>query len=152
MGVHSLVRPRQVKRLGGMLATKLWPLPPVEQVAVFLAHGRLRYAKEPGTSDLWQSPRLTLSRGGGDCEDLAILGMSLLIALGLDDVVLVLGTLHSRTRRPQGHAWLEGWDRQGWFLLEATTGRLIRHRRPDEYVPLEVLKPNDANPQGSFKT
>lgn len=92
--------------------------------------GTLRYIADPeGPLDFWSSPKTTLERGGGDCDDMAVLGASILRAAGLVGRVVV-GTLGGA-----GHAWTEGCDDQGPFLLEATNGDLCRWQRPIGYLP-----------------
>jgi hypothetical protein len=94
------------------------------------AAGALRYIPDPvGPLDFWCSPETTLERGGGDCDDLAVMGASILPAAGWPGRIVV------GTYGRQGHAWVEGFDERGWFLLEATTGGLFRHRRPVAYRP-----------------
>ena len=88
----------------------------------------LEYIPDPDRCELPLSPAETINRGGGDCEDLAGVAVSLLIA-GNIPCRIVLG-LYSGI----GHAWVEGRDNRGWFLLEATTGQLYRRRRPRNYV------------------
>jgi hypothetical protein len=90
--------------------------------------GRLRYRRDPGR-DVWFSPAATLQRRGGDCEDLAILSLSLLLAGGHHEAHLVIGR-HCDGRRCEGHAWVEGADARGGFLFEATSMQLMRYRPP----------------------
>lgn len=85
----------------------------------------LRYAPDLYGRDVWCSPAITVKRGGGDCDDLAILAASLLIAAGIDAGVAV-GTICGVGGVCGGHAWVEGTDERGWFLLEATTGDVFR--------------------------
>jgi len=110
------------------------PNAPIE-VARFLqqsfAEGRLRYIDDPAHCDAWCSPAVTLERGGGDCDDLAILAASLLEAAGLVSWV-VTGFVQTEDG-PAGHAWVEGHDEDGrGYLLEATTGDIYLGR-PDPY-------------------
>lgn len=92
--------------------------------------GALRYIPDPeGPLDFWCSPKTTLERGGGDCDDLAVLGASILRASGMTGRVVV------GTHDGDGHAWVEGRDERGSFLLEATSGDLARTWRPSAYVP-----------------
>jgi hypothetical protein len=60
---------------------------------------------------------------------MAVLGASILRASGQIGRVVV-GTLGG-----VGHAWTEGCDDQGPFLLEATNGELFRWYRPADYLP-----------------
>jgi transglutaminase-like putative cysteine protease len=93
------------------------------------ASGWLRYIPDPdGPLDFWCSPETTLERGGGDCDDLAVLAASILQAAGMRANVIV-GTFQG-----VGHAWVEAFDERGWFLFEATIGAFFRKRRPRTYV------------------
>jgi hypothetical protein len=92
-----------------------------------LVRRELQYFRD-GVFDRWQSPSATLVRRGGDCEDLTILAASLIRWDCGSDAYFVFGTHNG-----QGHAWLEGYDRLGWFLIESTSGLLHRHR-PAAYV------------------
>jgi transglutaminase-like putative cysteine protease len=96
------------------------------------ALGELSYIPDPAGCDLWYPPAVTLWRGGGDCDDLSSLSLSLLRAMGLRSADLVVGT-HCDGRVCDGHAWVEGRDRFGHFLLEATNGTLLRGGRPWVY-------------------
>lgn len=102
---------------------------------------RLEYMGDPDfprDMDYWCSPSTTLRRGGGDCEDFSILAVSLLLA---GDVEAYLITGEAWTGDDfQGHAWVEGWDDRGFFLLEAISGDLSRYR-PSEYQPELLLGP-----------
>jgi transglutaminase-like putative cysteine protease len=98
----------------------------------------LRYLPDARSRDVWQSPLATLSRGGGDCEDLAILALSVLAALGCGGV-LVVGLMFTRTG-PIGHAWLEGRDSAGWFHMEATKSVVSRFGRPFAYIAYAVYE------------
>jgi len=57
--------------------------------------------KEDGVIDFWQHPLLTVIRGSGDCEDIALLEWTLFRLSGLD-ASLVYGTL-----RGSKHFWVE---------------------------------------------
>ena len=96
--------------------------------------GRLIYIPDPaGPLDFWCSPKSTARRGGGDCDDLAVFAASTLLAAGRPTTVVV-GTLFG-----SGHAWCEGYDEAGWFLLEATSGDVHRWSRPIGYEPNPAL-------------
>lgn len=98
------------------------------------ADGSLRYRADPkGPHDYWCSPAVTRLFGRGDCDDLAILTAAFLQAGGVHARVTT-GLLVSHAERA-GHAWVEGCDEHGAFLIEATSGKLVRTVRPSEYVP-----------------
>lgn len=96
------------------------------------ACGLLRHFHDPPTCDRWCSPAQTLRQGGGDCDDLSILAAAILAQMQTPAVV-VTGLLSCRNRLV-GHAWVEGNDEGGWYLLEATTGKLFRRARPPTYL------------------
>lgn len=96
--------------------------------------GELRYIPDPPDCDRWCSPAVTYARGGGDCDDLAIFIASLVQALGCSARVET-GWYHSG-RQLLGHAWVEGVDEIGPFLIEATSGEHFRWLRPTRYLRL----------------
>ena len=69
----------------------------------------------------------------------AILAASMLMAGGVA-VDVVVGH-HCNGFVCDGHAWVEGHDDQGWFLLVATGGHLLRRARPASYAPHLKLRP-----------
>lgn len=72
-----------------------------------------------GYADYWQSARETLGRMAGDCEDKAILLVSLLRAGNFSEgkVFVVMGKIHIGGER-RGHAWVVLYDGDGkpWYL------------------------------------
>jgi hypothetical protein len=106
---------------------------------MFMA-GKLRYFSdpvEPGSTsagpenaEVWCSPAATLQRGGGDCDDLAIVACAM--ARVRARARIVTGTVGPDNG---GHAWVEGRDDFGWLLIEATNGEVIRGQRPSDYRP-----------------
>lgn len=102
--------------------------------------GRLRYTADPDDCDLWSAPSLTLALGAGDCDDLAIVAASVLIAGG-DHASVGVGHL-LKQGQSLGHAWVEGWDRDGrFYLFEATTGEHFHDQRPAHYKLKSSLRP-----------
>lgn len=138
--VQALLRPAEVQPLfrPGTLAERMVPVP--ERIGTWMcrmfATNALRYMRDPAISDWWQAPSYTLQRGGGDCEDLALLALSM---LKLQEVpaVLVTGTCHGAA-----HAWVEGRDPSGAFLVEATSGQVFRHVRPASYAAISAFGGN----------
>lgn len=129
--VQELTRPDEIESLlRPPTITDLFT-PFIERVARWhqarLQAGILSYLPDPATRDIWQSPAQTLKRGGGDCEDLALLLLSVLEHQQIE-AVLSIGTFYGR-----GHAWIEGRDAISGFLIEATTGALVRRQRPLGY-------------------
>lgn len=91
---------------------------------------QLQYLPDPATADVWQSSWRTLQRKGGDCEDLTILIVSMLLYANIS-AYPVGGELHG-----EGHAWVEGTDAHGGFMIEATSGDIYRRMRPYFYTAL----------------
>ena len=104
---------------------------------------RLQYVFDPSLcngrrdADLWRSPEATLAAGGGDCEDLAILVVSALMAFGVGGAWLVLGTVGAK-----GHAWVEGSDTVSGFFVDATAAVLLRDARPNGFAPTDRYHPD----------
>lgn len=125
----DLIRPSEVawvpQLLGGIAFA--------EEVGAWMRR-TFQYKPDKPLRDVWCAPAVTVDRGGGDCDDLAILGCSVLLAGGLEAVVRT-GTI-DQGRGPVGHAWVEGCDALGWFLLEATSGTVYRCERPVGYEAL----------------
>lgn len=131
---RRLIRPHETSAI----AIERWTLKPPSQfdayfrpsaivgrwMEAFRASGRLLPMLDPSRCDFWKSPARTWHDGGGDCEDFAIFALSLLRNLGVK-ASLITGTLHG-----VGHAWVEGHDRLGWFLLETVTGQVSRSFPP----------------------
>lgn len=137
----ALIRPAEVGPIAAQLAP--WVGASAAEGELIASWCRqLRYLPDQRLIDVWQAPLATLTRGGGDCEDLAIAALSLLLALG-GSGVLVIGVYYSRTG-PIGHAWLEGWDSAGWFHVDATTGALTRFGRPPTYLPYAMYTSSPA--------
>ena len=142
--VQHLVRPWEVEHLITRSAPPpAWVVthrkPFAEQVAEWLknqfAGDQLSYQSDPSAFDVWYAPGTTLRRRAGDCEDFTLLAVSLLLAGGIPAWVAV-GTVPGG-----GHAWVEGKDEQGGFLIEATSGDLFRYR-PNNYQLLWHVEPD----------
>ena len=144
--VRRLVRPYEVAALiprsrFPTLPAWLWVTRTGAWLQSRFREGTLAYFADPDvTIDQWCSPAATLGRGGGDCDDLAILATSLLVAAGVDAYVVVGEAFNGW--RWDGHAWVEGADEHGGFLLEATSGRIARGWRPAWYRA-EAFLPHD---------
>lgn len=139
--VQRLLRPHEVADLIGPPPTAprtLWnrndtfPSRVADFMRSHLRAGSLRYIPDPVDCDRWCAPAETRRRGGGDCDDLAIFVASLLHAGGDDTAHVVIGTVCSHAGCT-GHAWVEGQDELGGYLLEATSGALHRTCRPHGY-------------------
>lgn len=128
--VQRLVRPNEVQDLISRpsqpslhLAFSTFPERTAAWLEGQLRCQALRYLPDPPTRDIWQSPGFTRRRHGGDCEDLALLVVSLLTHENIPSY-LVTGTINH-----VGHAWVEGTDERGWFMIEATAGTFSRGYR-----------------------
>src|SRR5258707_2520946 len=142
--IQELVRPEEVAHL-----LRWYPrtrLPANSTLSTRLAHwlrsrihgGHLMYWPDPDYCDEWCSPAVTLRRGYGDCDDFAILGASMLLAAGAS-CHIVTG-YYCNGIECTGHAWIEGRDEGGPFLLEATSATVHR-RRPAQYNAQLFLRP-----------
>jgi len=112
----------------------------VRAVTSFLAQ-RIAYAKKDRAAEAWLFPDETLDAGRGDCEDLAFLLASLLLATGLSGYVVrvALGAFREEgTKRLHDHAWVVYRDECGrWLLLDpllftqdAASAKTTTNRRP----------------------
>jgi transglutaminase-like putative cysteine protease len=136
---RDLVRPEEVAHL----IVDLVVVPPhpwlqpqrlarADFVALWLreqfAKRTLRYIPDPTgpNCDYWCPPSTTFARGGGDCDDLAILACSMMRVTSA--AWLVVGTWNG-----VGHVWVEGVDELGSFMIEATSGAVYRGIRPPGY-------------------
>jgi hypothetical protein len=103
----------------------------------------IRYVPGDGR-DPWQFPEETLALRSGDCEDIAFLLASLLLAAGISgyNVRVALGKLHMRDRQGRkssyDHSWVMYKSEAGqWLLLEPL--QLDSHR-PKATAPRQVLE------------
>ncbi len=95
-----------------------------------------------GRQDRWQRSVETLRRGGGDCEDLAILTGALLLAMEIDARVaampshVMVAVPYTRALiEPWGGAMLSSWatlthGHTRWLFLEVTLSRAARMQYP----------------------
>ena len=133
--IYDFVRPEQVAPL---LRTPRLAMVRAEQVAMymraFFAAQILTPFPDPDGCDLWRDPeQLLLDGGRGDCDDLTLFAFSLSLVDGYIEAEMVIGEVLT-PEGWQGHAWLEGRDCDGGFLIEATTAAVIRGIRPAHYV------------------
>lgn len=119
--------------------------PPREQAAQVnhLVNSTVRYVSDdtwPGGVDRWSSPLETL-RGGGDCEDLALLKRESLLALGWPEerLAIVVGT-SSRSRPPAMHVVLLATLADGTqLLLDSAEPGILAPRDDDYFTPAYAL-------------
>jgi hypothetical protein len=120
--------------------------------------GNLKYKRSANKvalgPDAWLFPDETLSQGGGDCEDLALLLAALLIASGISSycVRVALGRLRIKikgaTEQSHDHCWVMYHNEAGiWEILEplhvvapkASRSRPALNAPQTEYVPHYVF-------------
>ena len=121
--IQDLVRPDELEADSARLYS-------VSDVADWV--GRFRYMSDVRfLPDQWQSPSRTVERGGGDCDDLSILAASALLKTGAAfDIEIVIS---------RNHMWVEGYDWCGPFILEATSGQVMRDRAERYCEPVQVV-------------
>ena len=86
--------------------------------------------RKRGQRDYWQSPRESLSAGGGDCEDFAILKFFTLRMLGWTDVRLVVVTTEGKA-----HAVCVTFLKGKWLVLDNLMTLIYEDRRLHDYRP-----------------
>lgn len=102
------------------------------------ANANIRYADDRtlyGRNDYWASAGATLKRRAGDCEDIAIVKMQLLAAMGVrrEDMTL---TLARDLARNADHALLVVQvDGRSW-LLDNNTDRVLEANQAYDYRPV----------------
>ena len=125
---------------------------PADSIALtmrsWFADGTLAFIDDPQGCDLWRRPRETFADGGGDCDDHSITVASMCQKLRIPWVI-VAGVLYVRGRW-EGHAWVEGTDVAGWFLIEATNGTIYRGARPTIYRRRQLLSLTSCAPAPEF--
>ncbi len=113
------------------------------------------YTRDPYRSELVQAPLDTLARGMGDCDDLVVLGGSLLAAVGVPVRVVAVGytpaapgTRPTRTDDggPYEHVYLE-FDPTGAGLWQAWDATL--ETRSGDVSPGIVLRRKVVDPVGA---
>jgi len=143
--IQHLIRPHEVEGLFVRVSASLlpsghdFPASVARWIQVQLAARRLRYVADPPSCDRWCPPAETLWRGSGDCDDFAILVASMLRAGGVQNLDVVVGH-HCSGWVCGGHAWVEGVDHSGPFMIEPTSGAFYTSR-PSEYIPFLRLRP-----------
>lgn len=131
--IQGLILPEETRALAERV--HLWRLfgsNPTASAAQVLRDLNLTYI--PDVSDEWCSPGVTLQRDGGDCDDHAILVVSLLLKLGVEAWV-VLGSV------PGGyHAWVIGINPVGGlFTMEPQGGKVWWNQFGPNYEPEFIL-------------
>jgi len=89
----------------------------------------VEYQRDPPDVELVQSPRVTMARRAGDCDDLSVLIASMLATLGYR-VRFVVGRV--KGRKSYHHVWPEVRTPAGaWVAMDAT----LPHTRPGLVAP-----------------
>lgn len=102
------------------------------------SNARIRYeddSKLYGRADYWASASTTLHRGAGDCEDIAILKMQLLAAMGVPRSDMYL-TIARDLDRHADHALLIVKLDDKYWLLDNSTNRLLDASQSYDYRPV----------------
>jgi predicted transglutaminase-like cysteine proteinase len=94
-----------------------------------------------GKADYWAPSRETLRRGAGDCEDLAIVKLDMLGALGIERSRMRLVIARDLVRNAD-HAVLIVEGSSGAFVLDNATDRLLDARMPNDYRPIMSFTQN----------
>ncbi|WP_243288768.1 transglutaminase domain-containing protein [Geothrix terrae] len=114
---------------------------------------RVKYKKGKSRGyDTWMYPDETLANGGGDCEDLAFLLASFLLAMGISGYVIrvALGEvrdLAKPNKAPHDHAWVMYKSEAGlWLLLDPL---LHTVQAVDVRTQQRAVNDLNAGPKGS---
>ena len=94
-----------------------------------------RDAETWGVTDYWATPRETLARRTGDCEDYAILKMALLRDLGVAETDMSLVVLRDESRGVF-HAVLSLRTPSGHLILDNLRDEIVSDRELPHYLPL----------------
>jgi predicted transglutaminase-like cysteine proteinase len=108
----------------------------VRKVNLAVNHS-VRYQLDPvtwGVEDYWASPRETIQKGAGDCEDFAILKMGMLAALGIPMSAMQVVVVQDLRRRI-GHAVLTVRIGSDNFVLDNQMDIVRRDDAVAEYQP-----------------
>jgi predicted transglutaminase-like cysteine proteinase len=102
------------------------------------ANARIRYVEDRalyGKADYWADAPTTLKRGAGDCEDIAVVKLALLVGAGVrrDDIYL---TVARDLARNADHALLVVKAEGRYWLLDNNTDRLLDAAEAHDYRPI----------------
>lgn len=102
------------------------------------ANHRIRYVEDRdqyGRADFWAPAAATLMARAGDCEDIAIVKMQMLAALGVDRADMFLTVARDRVRN-QDHALLIVKSEGRFWLLDNATDTLLDASDSNDYLPI----------------
>lgn len=111
------------RHLGANLGTREQSLSAVNH----WANQRIRYTEDRdqyGVSDFWAGARKTLKAGKGDCEDIALVKLQLLAAVGVPREDMIL-TIARDLVRNADHAVLIVRTDAGWRMLDNATDEVL---------------------------
>lgn len=97
-------------------------------------HGAVRYQADR-LGDVWAAPAETLSRGYGDCEDIALLKRAIFITNGGYEFECVFLLVWDQIAR-QDHALLAVTSEEfGWVILDSRTPKVLPKHKVADYTP-----------------
>lgn len=99
---------------------------------------KIRYAEDDkiyGRADYWANARTTLKRGAGDCEDIAIVKLQLLAALGVKRSDMFLTVARDLARNTDHAMLIVKMDGRNW-LLDNSTPVVLDARESHDYRPI----------------
>ncbi len=102
------------------------------------ANAHIRYVDDQalyGKADYWADAQSTLRRGAGDCEDIAIAKLQLLVALGVPRGDIYLTIARDLTRHADHAVLVVKQDGKHW-LLDNATNQLLDARESYDYRPI----------------
>lgn len=102
------------------------------------ANAHIRYVDDQalyGKTDYWADAASTLRRGAGDCEDIAIAKLQLLVALGVARGDIYLTIARDLTRHADHAVLVVKQDGKHW-LLDNSTNQLLDARESYDYRPI----------------
>lgn len=102
------------------------------------ANHHIRYVEDRdqyGRSDFWAPAANTVVTGAGDCEDIAIVKMQMLAAMGVDRADLFLTVARDRVRN-QDHALLIVKAGGKFWMLDNATDTLLDASQNHDYLPI----------------
>ena len=102
------------------------------------ANARVRYVEDDqlyGRGDYWASARQTLRKRAGDCEDIAIVKMQLLAAMGVDRSDMFLTIVRDLARNADHAVLIVRLGERNW-LLDNSTSEVLDASYSHDYRPI----------------
>lgn len=94
-------------------------------------------------TDEWTTPKETLERGYGDCEDIALVKRAILLSTGYKDPDIYLFLVKDLVAR-RDHALLIVRGKEEWFVLDSFNSLSLPLRLVIDYVPLLAFSGDKA--------